>query len=265
MKSIESRYFMGEHPPIHPGIYTSIKDLSACSALTLAAGTTGSLIDQTRTRPRPPTRSSPSQPQEENAREALALSQLPGLTSCMTFGLVLLFDATCSARVELGSESLGRRFGKPNMKLGEGAPPHVTIVHFDADLGPAAAAWDLLCSQFPQPRVMSDSISSSNIDSYDYYVPEGGFSLQRVVQSSPELESLHHEALQLVSRMPGQPIGKVGAEYSPHITLGVWPASLSPPIVESVERLDSQAGVALGILGPYGTFPSIIRRIADTE
>ena len=56
----------------------------------------------------------------------------------------------------------------------------------------------------------------------------------------------------------GTPLGAVGADYRPHITLGMTAGPVLPDL-SSVPVGEFTVELAFGELGPYGTFPGLLR------
>ena len=55
----------------------------------------------------------------------------------------------------------------------------------------------------------------------DYYLPQGGVYVGLEVVRRPDLDVLHQEALGRVREAGATPLGAVGADFRPHLTLGV--------------------------------------------
>lgn len=173
----------------------------------------------------------------------------------VAYGVVLRPDAETSRSLVELSHAIGDGH-EPLMLLGDEAPPHVSVLHVvcaedqTADIVAATAAH--------RSRVFSAKVIGllySVVPPGDHYVPTGGYYFGLEMIRSPELDALHQEFL----RLGHPPLGLVGEDYRPHITLGMTaepPAGPPLPMVPAgVVRLTMWAGP----VGPFGTFPELRR------
>lgn len=178
----------------------------------------------------------------------------------MKFGLILLLDqltstwcATLSQEVVRGSTAL--------MRLGAASPPHVTVLHFEADDRSAREVWESLRNEFGGfVTLRTAGLMVSVIPVENFYVPEGGVYFGLEVDKAEQLQKLHQIALAHAVSRNWSVLGAVDRAYRPHITLGVLSAgiaSVNVPVKDLASRSFS-ASLCLGRLGAYGTFPNIL-------
>ncbi|MEU4557932.1 2'-5' RNA ligase family protein [Actinoplanes sp. NPDC023936] len=171
----------------------------------------------------------------------------------VAYGVVLVPEASVSRALVDLSHAIGAG-REPLMLLGDEAPPHVSVLHVDCadDRVPAivAAAHPYRERSF---EVTVTGLLYAVVPPGDYYVPSGGYYFGLEVIRRPGLDALHREFLGL--GMP--PLGLVGEDYRPHITLGV---TARPPVLPPLERVPTgslRMTMASGPVGPYGTFPAL--------
>ena len=178
----------------------------------------------------------------------------------MPYGVVLLPDR----RVHDSLTALAAAAGgaDPINLLGGHAPAHVSVIHFDGDAGQAAQV-AARTAGLPS-RSMAVTIIGllyALVAPGDYYVPQGGVYFGLEVVRGPELNALHQQALGWVREAGAVPLGAVGADFRPHLTLGISGTQPALPNLRDVPvgRLDLT--LACGELGPYGTFPGLAARL----
>ncbi|HEX8347998.1 MAG TPA: hypothetical protein VF657_25170 [Actinoplanes sp.] len=171
----------------------------------------------------------------------------------MPYGMVLLPDrATHDLLVELAGVIGGP---DPINKLGDHAPAHVSVIHFDGppeEIEARAAAHPVRTLQVRPIGLLYTVVSPG-----DYYVPQGGVYHGIEIVRRPDLNALHAEALSWVRESGATPLGAVGADYRPHITLGMT----ATPVLPDLRALllgEIYVRPAFGKLGPYGTFPGLL-------
>ena len=174
----------------------------------------------------------------------------------MPYGVVLLPDRRTHDRLAALAAAIGGP--EPISLLGPHAPAHVSVLHFEADADQAAQvrAWMARHPRRTLP-VTVIGLLYTVVAAGDYYVPQGGVYFGLEVVRRPDLNALHQQALGWVRAAGAAPLGAVGADFRPHLTLGV---SRSQPALPSLRDVPvGQIGVTLayGELGPYGTFPSL--------
>jgi hypothetical protein len=172
----------------------------------------------------------------------------------MPHGIVLLPDrATHDRLADLAGVISGPN---PINKLGDHAPAHVSVVHFDGPPGEIEARVEARPVRTLQVRVIG--LLYAVVPPGDYYVPQGGVYFGIEIVRRPDLNSLHAEALSWVEEGGATPLGAVGADYRPHITLGMAAGPVLPDLV-AVPLGEISVELAFGELGPYGTFPGLLR------
>jgi hypothetical protein len=168
-------------------------------------------------------------------------------------GVVLLPDAPTSRSLVELSHAIGDGH-EPLMLLGEKAPPHLSVLHVDCS-DEAAAGVD--AATVPHRgrtfRATIIGLLYAVVPPGDYYVPTGGYYFGLEIIRSPELDALHQEFLGLGH----PPLGLVGPDYRPHITLGM---TARPPAQPPFARIPAgvvELTMAGGPVGPFGTFPTL--------
>jgi 2'-5' RNA ligase len=149
----------------------------------------------------------------------------------------------------------------PVMRLGETAPPHLTILHFSGSDDTARSVWAQVAGAQPSTvTVDSAGVAFAPLPEGDLYVPEGGVAVVINVVRRRDLDRLHRAVLDLATARGAEVIGRVGDDFRPHITLNVL-ERVPIGAVELPQALLSQqftCTLALGRLGDYGTFPEIL-------
>jgi len=181
----------------------------------------------------------------------------------MPYGVVLLPDAPTHDRLtQLAAAIAGPA---PVNTLGPHAPAHVSVAHFDGDEAQAA---EIAARVARQPATVTSvktiGLLYAALAPGDYYVPQGGVYFGVEVVRRPGLDALHAEVLGWIAEVGARPLGAVGDDFRPHITLGV--SSGRPELPELGEVPVGELGVTLayGELGPYGTFPGLARHEPGT-
>jgi hypothetical protein len=170
----------------------------------------------------------------------------------MPYGVVLLPEAGTRTRLVALAESIGAS-ASPLMLVGATAPPHVSVLHVDSRDGEALRAW---VRANPGPvRVTLTGLTFKPTPPGDYYVPEGGLYFGLEVVKRPDLEALHRSALEWTRGT--NPLGFVGDEFRPHLTLGVLAGRPSLPDFRAMPTGELELTPAVGEVGPYGTFPGL--------
>jgi hypothetical protein len=174
----------------------------------------------------------------------------------MAYGVVLLPDArTARALTEL-SHAIGHG-ARPLHQLGDHAPPHVSVLHLDV---PANRDAEIAGYADAHPRTLTVKVIGLlyvPVPAGDYYVPTGGTHFGVEIVRRPDLDALHREYLDLAAGTGMTPLGAVGADYRPHITLGVTPVQPALPPLDMLPLGDLELTLAHGPVGPYGTFPTL--------
>src|SRR5689334_13970894 len=146
--------------------------------------------------------------------------------------------------------------------LGAQAPAHVSVVHFDGDTGQAAQVADWLARRSRQTiPVQITGLLYAVVQPGDYYVPVGGVYFGLEMVRRPDLNALHQEALGRVRAAGAAPLGAVDADFRPHLTLGITGTRPDLPDLADVPTGQLDVALAIGELGPYGTFPDLAARL----
>ena len=177
----------------------------------------------------------------------------------MPYGVVLLPDRRTHEKLAALAAAIAGT--SPIHRLGDTAPAHVSVAHFEADPTQAAQI-AVRVAGHPQQGLSVKIIGLlyAVVARGDYYVPQGGVYFGVEVVRRPELSALHEETLGWVRETGATPLGAVGADYRPHVTLGVTGGQPALPGLDEVPVGDLDLTLAFGQLGPYGTFPTLVPR-----
>jgi hypothetical protein len=147
------------------------------------------------------------------------------------------------------------------MVLGDDAPAHLSLVHFDCTRSAAESCWNNFSRESPTSvRVDLISLALQPRSPGDYYVPEGGVSISLEAECADRLTHLHELATKAAEEVGATIIGR--RAFRPHVSLAILrePKIGHLDFVPTVIRSSFTGHIALGSLGPYGTFPSILAR-----
>ena len=176
----------------------------------------------------------------------------------MPYGVVLLPDRR--THEELATLAAAVAGPSPVNTLGDHAPAHVSVAHFESDADQAARVAAHLDGLPPTvARVKIIGLLYAAIAPGDYYVPEGGVYVGLEMVRRPDLDALHTEVLGWITGAGARPLGAVGADFRPHITLGVSSGRPQLPDPAAVPVGELAVTLAFGEVGPYGTFPGLNR------
>ncbi|GAA2484977.1 hypothetical protein [Winogradskya humida] len=169
----------------------------------------------------------------------------------MPYGIVLLPDPATSATLAALARTIGAAAGPLNL-AGPKAPPHVSILHIDTEDRAPLDAW---VRAHPGPlTVKIIGLLFADVPAGDYYVPTGGSYFGLEIVRRPDLDALHSSALDLPA---GPPLGNVGPDFRPHITLGMVSGALHLPDLATVPAGELTLTPAVGRIGPFGSFPDL--------
>ena len=174
----------------------------------------------------------------------------------MPYGVVLLPDRRTHERLA----RLAAAIAGPSRvnTLGDHAPAHVSVAHFDGDATQAGRIAARLAGRAaPVTSVKIIGLLYAVVAPGDYYVPQGGVYFGLEVVRRPDLDALHSEVLGWIGEAGARPLGAVGDDYRPHITLGVSGGRPELPELSDVPVGELGVTLASGLLGPYGTFPGL--------
>jgi hypothetical protein len=175
----------------------------------------------------------------------------------MPYGVVLLPDRRTHHRLSALAAAIGG--ADPIHRLGDAAPAHVSVAHFEADATQAAEIAARV-AHHPRRGITAKIIGLlyAVVGRGDYYVPQGGVYFGIEIVRRPDLDALHEETLGWIREARATPLGAVGADYRPHITLGVTGDRPALPGLEDVPAGELDLTPAFGELGLYGTLPSLV-------
>jgi hypothetical protein len=177
----------------------------------------------------------------------------------MPYGVVLLPDLETHTRLAALAAAVGGP--SPVNILGSHAPAHVSLVHFDADATQAKRlarrAADYHVRSLP---VRIIGLLYASVPPGDYYFPQGGVYFGVELVRRADIEELHREVLGWVLDVGASPLGQVGDDFRPHVTLGIGPSAALPPWPD-VPTGEFTATLAFGELARYGTFPGLFAQL----
>jgi hypothetical protein len=166
-------------------------------------------------------------------------------------------DQTARALTGL-SDAIGHS-ARPLHLLGDHAPPHVSVLHLHV---PDDRAGEVAAYAAAHPRTITVKVIGLlyvPVPPGDYYVPSGGIYFGVEIVRRPDLDTLHRVSLDFAARRDLAPLGAVGTDYRPHITLGAAPVQPALPPLDMVPLGELEMTLAHGPVGPYGTFPTLGR------
>jgi hypothetical protein len=178
----------------------------------------------------------------------------------MAYGVVLLPDGRTNEVLTDLAHAIAHG-ARPLHQLGPQAPPHVPVLHLDVDAdGDRAAAVAAYAEAHPvRLAVKVIGLLYVPVPRGDHYVPAGGIYFGVEVVRRPDLDALHREYLGLASARDMPPLGAVGADYRPHVTLGVTAVQPALPPLDMVPLGELEMSLAHGPVGPCGSFPTLGR------
>jgi hypothetical protein len=174
----------------------------------------------------------------------------------MAYGVVLLPDAHTTDMLTELSHAIGHG-AQPLHQLGDHAPAHVSVLHLDVDDERASAVAKYADLHPVRLKVKVIGLLFVPVPPGDYYVPTGGTYFGVEIVRRPDLDALHREYLRLASESGIDPLGAVGDDYRPHVTLGVTAVQPALPPLDKVPLGELEVTLASGPIGPYGTFPTL--------
>jgi hypothetical protein len=181
----------------------------------------------------------------------------------MAYGILLLPDHATSARLVAYAKTLVRN-APVTMCVDEVRRPHVTLLHVDSGRNAAEELWQHTCATVVLPLTVSLSGTQvSPIAPGDYYVPEGGVYSGLEAVRQPNLDRAHQQVLEHAITLSLRPLGGVGAQFRPHVTLAVLENAerISVPVPPAELLRPFEVRLAWGELAPCGTFPHVIEAL----
>jgi hypothetical protein len=182
----------------------------------------------------------------------------------LPYGIVLIVEEPAARDLVIDAHQLAQ--GRdPIMIVGAAAPPHVTLLHAHCDIEGAVLWWNRVRDRLHNVPMEPIGLLSAIVEPGDYYVPGGGVYYGLEVFRTQALAEAHEVVCGAAAALSLRGIGRTGEFFRPHVTLGVLDSSTSDlPVLDANRYVGGLRGVpALGQLGPYGTFPKIIERLAD--
>jgi 2'-5' RNA ligase len=178
----------------------------------------------------------------------------------MPYGIILLPEKPEADRISEYSRRLGMS-ADALMVLGDDAPAHLTLAHFDGTWSAAESCWNNFSRASPTSvRVELVSLTIQPRPPGDYYIPEGGISVSLEAERTDYLTRLHELAAKAAEEVGATILGH--RLFRPHVSLAVLRETEIGQLdfMPAIIRSSFTGRVALGSLGPYGTFPSILAR-----
>lgn len=172
----------------------------------------------------------------------------------MPYGVVLLPDRETHNRFAALAATIGGTAAAH--RLGVRAPAHVSVAHFAGDEAQASQVARRVGENARSLRMKIIGLLYAMVPRGDYYFPEGGVYFGLEVVRRPGLDALHQEVLGWIREAGATPLGQVGDDFRPHVTLG---AAVGPvlPAWTDIPSGEFEAALAFGELGRYGTFPGL--------
>jgi 2'-5' RNA ligase len=177
----------------------------------------------------------------------------------MPYGIILIPPPDFCSRLARYAAQVGPA-SIAAMRVGNGAPPHVTVAHGDCTPDAAKTWWrDVSAADPDGVTVRLVGLMLAPIPVGNHYVPEGGVYAGIEAFRDAGLEEVHRAALASAAARGVATIGPVGDQYRPHLTLAVFDAvPVIPHLPADLVTATVDTRLALGRLGPYGTFPDIL-------
>ncbi len=178
----------------------------------------------------------------------------------MPYGIVLLPEPETADRLVQYAAHVGAS-SEPLMTINPTAPPHITLLHAGCNVEDAQRWWKCAADVLPSVIwVRLGRLGFSPIPLGDFHVPEGGIYVGLEAFRNHELDAAHDAVVQFASAVGGTPLTGIGDAFSPHITLGILRRFPTHAVELPSSLVTGQFSFrpALGVLGPYGTFPDIL-------
>lgn len=147
------------------------------------------------------------------------------------------------------------------MQVDEVRRPHVTLLHVDCDRERATELWQLVKAAVPpQLTLIPTGTQIAVFPVGDAYVPEGGVYVGLEILRKHDLAAAHHEVREYATDLALPTRTPSGENFRPHVTLAVVETAerVSLPVPRGDLMAPFTGSLALGEMGPYGTFPDII-------
>ena len=178
----------------------------------------------------------------------------------MRLALVYLFEAEISracvqlsARIAASCDAVAQ--------LGEQAQPHLTLLHVESN-GDPAAIWREAVDRLPSEltfELLAFAALRQDVS------PIGGGMAWLVVPCTPALRDAEERALALTSLRGSRLHTLNGDRFQPHLTLALWDGEPALPVLpwpnDLVPRQGVRGRLALGEIGPYGTYRSTFHSV----
>jgi hypothetical protein len=174
----------------------------------------------------------------------------------MPYGVVLLPGRSDADALIALSHTVGHGAAPINL-LGDHAPPHVSVLHLDVDDAKAEEITAYAGTCLPRLIVKPIGLLFTTVPRGDYYVPQGGTYFGVEIVRRPDLNALHQDFLAFAAERGMRPLGAVGDDFRPHVTLGMTASPPGLPPLGTVPLGEIEMTLACGFIGPYGTFPDL--------
>lgn len=180
----------------------------------------------------------------------------------MPYGIILLPDALLAEKLTSFSNEIAGAGAIMSLDV-EKRPPHLTLLHIDADEEEVANQWWSGVAERIEPSlsVSLTGLMFNPIEPNDYYAPEGGLYFGIEARSTSLLREAHAITLEQATKCCAKPLSGSGDRFAPHITLGIlrsFPNGIS--LRSNILNVSFSGRLALGHLGNYGTFPEILNQ-----
>ena len=149
----------------------------------------------------------------------------------------------------------------PIMRLGPQTVPHVTLAHCRDELDRAGSWWAAAAPALPAAiEVAVIGVLLAYLPEGGFYVPEGGVYCGLEIVRKPDIDTLHDIVISAAHEQGIAPIGAVGDDFRPHLTLGVFSHPAVNVAALRAERIPRTLTLTpvLGELGAYGTIVGVV-------
>ena len=173
----------------------------------------------------------------------------------MIYGVTLLPDAETIERMLHFAHKVTAASSSAISCVSADAIPHLSLVHAESNTDEAGRWWhEVARSITANFSATLTGLMFSPLPVGDYYVPEGGIYFGLEVLRSAALYNAHHEVLEIASRVGAVPVGAIGDNFRPHITLGILREFPSTRLIlpSDITAASIQCTVAFGQIRRYG-------------
>lgn len=175
----------------------------------------------------------------------------------MRLGLALLLDGETETACVRYAERLTRE-RETLVMVGATARPHVTLLHADTDADPNTL-WEQACAAL-DPSYRLEMLALGLLR----HAPTAGHMAWLIIPTTPALREAETRALALPALRGAHIATENGEYFQTHLTLAIWRGAAAPATAELapdlIGRRDLHARLALGEIGPNGTFVRTLHR-----